>query len=88
MIYSVEYSDDAKKDLKKMDKHQAQIILAWIEKNLIGCENPRLHGKTLRHDESGAWRYRVGTYRLIADIQDSVVSIEIVNVGYRKEVYD
>jgi len=87
MAYSVKYSDDALKDLKKIDKNQAKIIIAWIEKNLIGCLNPRQYGKTLRYDRRNEWRYRVGSYRLIADIQDSVVTIEIINVGHRKEIY-
>ena len=88
MGYSAQYNEDAKKDLKKIDKHQAKIIIAWIEKNLLDCENPRLHGKPLNHNHKGEWRYRVGAYRLIADIQDSTIIIEIVNVGHRKEIYN
>ena len=87
MSYSVNYSDDALKSLKKIDRHKAKIIVGWIEKNLIGCENPRRHGKALRHDRKDEWCYRVGTYRLIADIQDRVVTIEIINVGHRKGIY-
>jgi mRNA interferase RelE/StbE len=87
MMYSVQLSDDALKDLKKIDKHQAKIILAWVRKNLEGCDNPRLHGKTLRYDRRNEWCYRVGSYRLTADIQDSIVTIEIISVGHRKEVY-
>jgi mRNA interferase RelE/StbE len=87
MAYSVEYSDDALRDLKKIDKHQSKIIISWIEKNLIGCIDPRQHGKTLRYGRRNEWCYRIGSYRLIADIQDDVVTIEIVNVGHRREVY-
>ena len=88
MVYEVQLSDDAKKSLKKIDRHQAKIIIAWIEKNLQGCENPRLHGKPLGHDRKGEWRYRVGSYRLIADIQDNIMTIEIINVAHRREVYE
>jgi len=87
MGYDVRLSDNAIKDLKKIDRHQAKIITAWLRKNLHGCENPRLHGKPLTHDRKGEWRYRVGSYRLIADIQDNVVTIEIINVGHRREIY-
>lgn len=86
-MYNVQLTDDAKKDLKKMDKHQAKIIAAWLRKNLEGCTNPRRYGKMLRYDRRNEWCYRVGAYRLIADIQDNVVTIEIINVGYRKDVY-
>jgi len=87
MKYSVEYSDEARKDLKKIDRQQSQIIVAWIEKNLVDCEDPRLHGKPLRYDRKGEWRYQVGSYRIIADIQDGIVTIEIINIGHRKGVY-
>jgi len=88
MGYSVKYSDDARKDLKKIDQHQAKIIIAWIEKNLIGCDDPRLHGKPLRHDRKDEWRYRVGSYRILADIQDNTITIEIINVGHRRRIYE
>ena len=87
MEYRVLYSAEARKALKQIDKYQAQIILGWIEKNLIGCNNPRLHGKPLMYDRKGEWRYRVGAYRLLANIQDSTVTIEIINVGHRKNIY-
>ena len=87
MSYSVRYADNAKKDLKKLDRHQAGVIVAWIKRNLIGCENPRLHGKALTGDKRGLWRYRIGTYRVIADIQDSIIQIEIINVGHRSNIY-
>ncbi|MBQ7169295.1 MAG: type II toxin-antitoxin system RelE/ParE family toxin [Synergistaceae bacterium] len=47
-----------------------------------------IHGKALTGNWSGYWRYRVGDYRLIADIQDDKILILITEVGHRKEVYD
>ena len=87
MVYDVQYSAGAKKALRKIDRHQSKMIIAWIEKNLVGCNNPRLHGKPLGYDKKGEWRYRVGVYRIIADIQDDIVTIEIINVGHRGEIY-
>ena len=86
--FAVRYSDNALKALKRIDKYQVKIILSWIEKNLIECENPRLYGKPLVGDKKGYWRYRVGAYRIIADIMDNEVIIEIINIGHRQEVYD
>jgi mRNA interferase RelE/StbE len=86
-MYSVQLSDAAQKNLSKIDKHQAKIIVAWIEKNLEGCDNPRLHGRALTYGLKGLWRYKVGDYRLIADIQDDVIIIEIINVGHRRDIY-
>ena len=86
--FAVKYSESALKTLKRIDKYQAKIIVSWIEKNLVGCENPRLFGKPLVGDMKGYWRYRVGAYRIIADIIDSEVIIEVINIGHRQEVYD
>ena len=87
MMYSVIYSNKAVKTLKNMDKFAATMIYGWIDKNLVGCLNPRLHGKALVYDKKGYWRYRVGAYRIIADIQDNLLVIEIINVGHRRNIY-
>lgn len=86
-VYSVIYSEIAIKQLKKTDRHQALLLYNWIAKNLSGCENPRAQGKALTGDKSGYWRYRVGVYRIIAEIQDDKIVISIVHVGHRKEIY-
>jgi len=86
-MYSVSYSPKAIKQLEKLDKYTASILYRWIEKNLINCQNPRLHGSPLVGNMKGFWRYRVGQYRIIAEIQDSVVTIEVINVGHRGEIY-
>ena len=86
--YSVEYTDEALKALRKMDEHNRQVIYNWIGENLVGCENPRQRGKGLRNNLSGKWRYRVGDYRIIAEIEDARVLILIVDVGHRSVVYN
>ena len=88
MNYHVVFSVQAKKSLKKLDRHIYAMIIAWIRHNLEGCSNPRLHGKGLTANRSGQWRYRVNDYRLIAEIQDDVVVILIVRIAHRREVYD
>ena len=85
--YTVVFSSTARKNLKKLDKRTASLILGWIRKNLEGCENPRMYGKGLTGDKSKQWRYRVSDYRLICDIQDNKVIIYVLTVGHRKEVY-
>ena len=81
MIYKIEYSDRAKKQIKKLDKQTQALIKGWIERNLIGTSNPRQHGKGLTANRSGEWRYRVGDYRILAKIQDNKVIILILEVG-------
>ena len=88
MNYHVEFTKEALKQLKKMDKSNASLILGWIRKNLEGCDNPRIHGKGLTANRSGQWRYRVGDYRIIAEIQDNKVIVLVLNIGHRREIYN
>ena len=85
--YTVEFTKEALRQLKKLDQYTAMMIVAWVRKNLEGCENPRQHGEGLTANHSGQWRYHVGDYRLIAEIQDSRIVILILNVGHRRDVY-
>ncbi len=87
MIYRLVTTDKFDKAFKKLDKQTQKIIKAWIDKNLIGSENPRLHGKGLTANRSGQWRYRVGDYRILADIQDNEIVLVLVDVGHRNRIY-
>ncbi|ELB05651.1 type II toxin-antitoxin system RelE/ParE family toxin [Enterococcus faecium] len=83
----VEFEKGAQKALKKMDKYQSLLIMGWIQKNLVNCTDPRQHGKGLTVNRSGEWRYRIGDYRLIADINDETVTILMLEIGHRKNIY-
>ncbi len=85
--YRVEYSERAVRELKKLDKYTRQMIYSWISKNLVGCENPRVQGKALTSNRKGQWRYRIGDYRLICQIEDKALVILALSVGHRREVY-
>ena len=87
MIYQIVTTDKFDKSFKKLDKQTQMIIKAWIEKNLMGCENPRLHGKGLTANKSGQWRYRVGDYRILAEIRESELVLVLVEVGHRSRIY-
>ena len=63
-------------------------IIAWIEKNLVNCDNPRVKGKGLTANRSGQWRYRIGDYRVIAEIDDNKIVILVLEVGHRSKIYD
>lgn len=85
MSYHVEFTKAALRDLKKLDRRIAAMITGWIRKNLEGCENPRQHGKGLTANRSGQWRYRVGDYRILADIQDDKIVILIITNWCRED---
>ncbi|EFK55379.1 type II toxin-antitoxin system RelE/ParE family toxin [Corynebacterium genitalium ATCC 33030] len=87
MSYKVELTAKARKQLKKMDRFDARILATWIKNNLDGCADPRAFGKSLTANRSGEWRYRVGSYRILALIKDETVTIEVFTVGHRSVVY-
>ncbi len=87
MIYEISTTEKFDKALKKLDRQTQRIIKAWIEKNLINCENPRIHGKSLIANRSGQWRYRVGDYRILAEIHDNKLVLILIDVGHRKDIY-
>ena len=87
MIYQIVTTDKFDKSFKKLDKQTQKIIKAWIEKTLMGCENPRLHGKWLTANKSGQWRYRVGDYRILAEIRDNELVLLLVEAGHRSRIY-
>ena len=86
-MYQVIFTDKALKILKKLDKNVSRMLLAWIKKNLEGCDNPRIHGRALTGNHAGRWRYRVGDYRIMAEISDDTITIYVVNIGHRKNIY-
>lgn len=88
MKYKVVFTDRAKKQLKKIDKHILSLIIGWLEKNIDGCENPRLHGKGLVENKSGQWRYRIGNYRVICEIQGEEIVVLVLEIGHRREMYN
>ncbi|MCI7343881.1 MAG: type II toxin-antitoxin system RelE/ParE family toxin [Fusobacterium necrophorum] len=88
MSYQVLLSQKAEKSLQKMDKGVARLITSWIIKNLYSVENLRIHGKELKSNLKGLWRYRVGDYRLIAEIKNRELLIFMIEIGYRREIYE
>ncbi len=87
MTYTLETTSRFDKEFKKLDRYTQRMIKAWIEKNLVGCTDPRIHGKGLTANRSGQWRYRIGDYRLICSIEDSRLVILALSVGHRSEIY-
>ena len=89
-FYGVKFTESAEKDLKKINKSNqaiAQLLKKWISENLIGTQNPKQRGKALTGNLKGLWRYRVGSYRIIAEIKNDILLILIIEISDRKEIY-
>ncbi len=82
----IEYTETARKQLKKLDKAMQKRILDYMDEVAL-LENPRSRGKALVENMRGLWRYRVGNYRVICEIQDSRIIISVLKIGHRKNIY-
>ena len=87
MSYCVETTTRFDIEFKKLDRYTQKMVKAWIEKNLVGCIDPRAHGKALTANRSGQWRYRIGDYRLICLIEDDKLIILALTIGHRSDMY-
>lgn len=87
MAWTIKYSATAKALLRKIDKQAARRILNFMDERIAVLEDPRSRGKALAGPLGGLWRYRVGVYRILCDIQDNDVCVLVVKVGSRGDVY-
>lgn len=87
MTWRVEIADSARKDIKKLSRKAQADIVRFLRERVAEGDNPRQSGKALKGEMGDLWRYRVGDYRLICDIQDGVVTVLVLRVRHRKDVY-
>ena len=88
MAWRIEFEDAALKELAKMDKPVARRIVAFLRERVAVLEDPRSMGEALKGSKLGEfWKYRVGDYRIVANIEDGALRILVLKVGNRREVY-
>ncbi|MFD6099216.1 type II toxin-antitoxin system RelE/ParE family toxin [Nocardiopsis flavescens] len=88
MTWRVELHDDAQRELRKLDPQAVRRILRFLGERIEGSSDPRELGEALKGNRLGdLWRYRVGDYRIIADVRDDVVVVLVLHVKHRREVY-
>ena len=88
MVWAIEFETAAKKELAKLDKTVALKITRFLAMRVAVLGNPRDIGEALKRSELGEfWKYRVGDYRIICRIADARITVVVVRVGNRKDVY-
>ncbi len=88
MTWSVEFDDAAAKELRKLNRQAQQEILRYFRDRVATDEDPRRFGKPLSRDLAGLWRYRVRDYRMICSIEDDKLTVLVLRVGHRKDIYE
>ncbi len=87
MAWRIEITDTAKKQLAKLDNQVQVTIVRYLRERIATDEDPRRYGAPLLRELTNRWKYRVGAYRLICDIQDEKVLVLILLVGHRSKIY-
>ena len=88
LAWTIEFSDDAKRDLRKLDKSIQRQIYRYLSARVACADDPTEFGKGLKHELNGLWRYRVGDYRILCRIEEEALIVLVVEVGHRSTVYD
>lgn len=87
MAWTIEYAETAKKQLRKLDKLAARRVVEFMDERVAPSDDPRTLGKALKGSLGDLWRYRVGDYRVLCDIRDRVLTVLVLQIGNRREVY-
>lgn len=88
MSYKLIFSDKCKKQIDKLDNSTYILLKGWINKHLLNCHNPKAFGKSLVGNKKGLWRYIIGSYRLIVQIQENKLIILALDFDHRSNVYN
>ena len=88
MAFEIEFDPDAVKDLRKLDRQVQQRLIGFLKLRVAALDNPRDLGEALAGGKLGTyWKYRVGDWRIICDIQDRRIVVRVMRIGNRREVY-
>jgi mRNA interferase RelE/StbE len=87
LAWTIKYARTAKDQLRKLDKSVARRVVDFMDERVAASDDPRRIGKALKGPLGDLWRYRVGDYRIICDIQGGVLTVLVLQIGNRKEVY-
>ena len=87
MAWKVKVTETADKQLAALGNQEEKRIRKFLRERVAPCDNPRDFGDPLLGNFSGLWRYRVGNFRIICDIQDEEILVLVLKIGHRREVY-
>jgi mRNA interferase RelE/StbE len=87
VTWRIEFERTAAREFRKLDHQTQRRIRHFFQERVLGSDDPRALGKALRGNQNEFWRYRIGSYRVIASIQDQQMVILLVRIAHRREIY-
>ncbi|HEX9904450.1 MAG TPA: type II toxin-antitoxin system RelE/ParE family toxin [Propylenella sp.] len=85
--WRIEFLPRAERRLGKLPERDRTRILRYLSERVAVAEDPRSLGEALKGPLSGLWRYRLGDFRIIVRIEDRRVTVLVLEIGHRREVY-
>jgi mRNA interferase RelE/StbE len=88
LAWQIEFEESAKKELAKLDRQVARRLIDFLKNRVLSQRDPRSVGQALRGSKLGEfWKYRVGDFRIIASIRDERMTVLVLRVGNRSDIY-
>ncbi|MBF0463327.1 MAG: type II toxin-antitoxin system RelE/ParE family toxin [Magnetococcales bacterium] len=87
MAWTIEIRETAENQIARLDQQNRTRIVRFLRERIHGSQDPRYIGQPLKGELAGLWRYRVGDYRLVCHLHDEVVTVVVLEIGRRREVY-
>jgi mRNA interferase RelE/StbE len=87
LAWKIEYTETAQRQLAEIDRQAAKSIKVYLDERIATDEDPRRFGDPLKKDLSGLWKYRIGAFRIIAEIQEARIVVLVIRIGHRSRVY-
>ncbi len=87
MAWQIRFTETAEKQLAKLDSQIKKRIIEYLNIKIAQSENPMGFGDSLKENLTGLWKYRVGSYRIICEIQEEQIVILILRIGHRSKIY-
>ncbi len=87
MVWKISFTKNAVKQLGKLDRETARLIVRFMEEKIAGSSDARRYGHALVGDQKGRWRYRIGDYRVVCELRDNELLVVVITLGHRREIY-
>lgn len=88
LAWRIEFDLDALADLKRLDREIQKRILRYLRERIATAEDPRQFGKPLRKELYGMWRYRLGDFRIVCQIRETILTVLVVRIAHRRKAYE
>lgn len=86
-MWTIEYEEEASRELIKLDRQAARHIKNYLDERIATDDNPRRFGESLAENLAGFWKYRIGDYRAIVEIQEDNIVVLVVRIEHRSRGY-